>query len=384
MAVTSWAHLAPRLARVRQRIAAADIDALLVSHLPNVRYLTGFDGSSADLVVTGDRLHFITDFRYVTVAESLLADASGLDATLVIVDRSYDETVRETLQRLGAARIGVEADHLKLRRYRWLHGPPTAASPETPTLDLVATERIVEGARLLKDDHEIALMRAAAARLSEVALEVVPRVTAGRSERDIAAEVDWIIRRSGLERPAFETIVASGPNGALPHARPSARVLARGDMVVLDFGGVYDGYCVDLTRTVCLGPPDAESARMHAAVAAAQAAAVAAVAVGVAAGDIDAAARDVLEGHGLAEAFGHGTGHGLGLEVHEEPRISRRRPGAPDGDPGGFPVEAGMVFTIEPGVYVPGRGGVRIEDDVLVTPAGCEVLTAVPQGLDGT
>jgi len=177
------------------------------------------------------------------------------------------------------------------------------------------------------------------------------------------------MREAGFSRPAFETIVASGPNSVLPHARPTSRAIQAGDPTVLDFGGVYDGYCVDLTRTVQLGAVPGPLAKLYAAVAEAQQAALAAVRPGAASSAIDAAARSVLERHGLGEAFGHGTGHGLGLEVHEEPRIAR-----PSGQPD-VVVEPGMVFTIEPGAYVPGVGGVRIEDDVLVTATGCEVLT---------
>ncbi|MCA1652257.1 MAG: Xaa-Pro peptidase family protein, partial [Acidobacteria bacterium] len=237
---------------------------------------------------------------------------------------------------------------------------------------LVPTERVVERIRAVKEPAEVAILREAAARLSSVTVRVARFVLAGRSERDIAADIDGALREAGFERPAFETIVASGPNSALPHARPGPRRIEPEDGVVLDFGGVYDGYCVDLTRTVQLGR-SRELSRLMDAVRQAHAAAVHAVKPGARPSEIDAAARDTLVGHGLAAAFGHGTGHGLGLEVHEEPRIGRLSPGQPD-----EPVESGMVFTIEPGAYVPSLGGVRIEDDVLVVPGGCEVLTHVP------
>ena len=376
--VTPYMHLPPRISRVRKRIAEADLDALLISYLPNIRYLSGFDGSLANLIVTRDQLYFITDFRYITVAESLFANTSDLDFTLVTVDLSYDETIGNTLRNLGVKHIGVEGAHFTTRQYLWLRDFLGAASKKTNSVCLVPTERIVESVRLCKDSYEIDLMRAAAVKLSKVVLEILPKVSVGRSERDVAAEVDWTIHRMGFERPAFETIVASGPNSALPHARPSERVLASGDLVVLDCGGVYDGYCVDMTRTVCLGIPDTRSRRIYEAVLEAQVAAISAIAVGVSLGDIDEAARNSLKRHGLADAFGHGTGHGLGLEVHEEPRISRRRPQEKTNHSVETLVEVGMVFTIEPGVYIPNFGGVRIEDDLLVTPNGYEVLTQVP------
>jgi len=198
-------------------------------------------------------------------------------------------------------------------------------------------------------------------------------VREGRTERAVAADIEEAMRAAGFSRPAFETIVASGPNSALPHARPTDRRIESGEPTVLDFGGVYDGYCVDLTRTVQLGAISQALGRLYHAVRAAQEAAIRAVRPGVAASTIDAAARSVLDGYGLGKAFGHGTGHGLGLEVHEEPRIARAVARQPDPL-----VEPGMVFTIEPGAYVPGVGGVRIEDDVLVTEDGCEVLTKPP------
>lgn len=229
------------------------------------------------------------------------------------------------------------------------------------------------------------MLRRGAQLLSPVAVDVINDAKPGMTEQELAAKIDWRIKSAGFERCSFETIVASGPNSALPHAHPGERRLAEGDLVVLDFGGVYGGYCVDLTRTVALGEPDAEMARVYQAVLEAQKAAIAAVRPGVRAGDIDAAARTTLARHGLAEAFGHSTGHGLGVEIHETPRIGPRREAAGDGPaPPDDMIEPGMVFTIEPGAYLPGWGGVRIEDDVLVTSDGVEVLTNVPTSLTHT
>jgi Xaa-Pro aminopeptidase len=194
----------------------------------------------------------------------------------------------------------------------------------------------------------------------------------------VALMIDVTLRRAGFDRPAFDTIVASGPNAALPHARPGERKLAEGDLVVLDFGGVYDSYCVDLTRTVSIGPAGERARQVHAAVREAHDRAIRIVAPGVSRFDVDAAARDALAEAGMGDAFGHGTGHGLGIEVHENPRIVRRRT---DVDARDEALSAGMVFTVEPGAYFAGWGGVRIEDDVLVTDQGVEVLTKVTTDL---
>jgi Xaa-Pro aminopeptidase len=205
-----------------------------------------------------------------------------------------------------------------------------------------------------------------------VTRDVLRAVSAGQSERDLALDIDWRLRRAGFERTAFETIVASGPNSALPHARPSERKLSEEDLVVLDFGGVYDSYCVDLTRTVSIGPASRRARQVYAAVLNGHDQALAAVRPGASRFAVDEAARAVLEQHGMGAAFGHGTGHGLGIEVHEDPRITRRRPDVDTRDEALVP---GMVFTIEPGAYFPGWGGVRIEDDVVVTAGGAELLT---------
>ena len=211
-------------------------------------------------------------------------------------------------------------------------------------------------------------------------------VRRGLTEREVARAIDARLLNAGFSKPAFDTIAASGPNAALPHARPGERKLTEGDLVVLDFGGVYDSYCVDLTRTVSVGPAGERTREVYDAVRQAHDRAIAVVAPGRSRFDVDTAARDTLGAFGLAEAFGHGTGHGLGIEIHEDPRISRRRP-EPDGSANrveaveDVAIAAGMVFTIEPGAYLPGWGGVRIEDDVLVTEHGVEVLTDVTTDL---
>jgi Xaa-Pro aminopeptidase len=370
--------LRQRLTRVRHTIAEAGLDALLVSHLPNVRYLTGFAGTAGSLVVTASRAVLIVDFRYATAAAHLAGgDGRGL-FDVAVAETNPDDRLTGTLRELECGRIGIEAASMPVARFNRLSAaladggePLTGAAAACPSL--VATDRIVERARLVKDESEVATLREAARRLSAVARNVPPLVAPGRIEQAIAADIDAAIRRAGFERSAFETIVASGPNSALPHARPTRRVVEQGEGVVLDFGGVYDGYCVDLTRTLHMGPRSAALRRIFAAVVEAHAAAVAAVKPGVRASDIDAAARGVLERHGLGAAFGHGTGHGLGLEVHEEPRLTKAGTAHPDSV-----VQPGMVFTIEPGAYVPGVGGVRLEDDVLVTERGAELLTDVP------
>ena len=365
---------ASRLARLRADLAASGINALVVTHPPNIRYLTGLKASAGAVIVTPDECVLIVDFRYVTAAQELARDHSGF--RVHTVTGAFDTAIAGVLQDVRADRIGVEGAHLPVTRYNRLSALLAAAAPlplaaEGPVPVLVPTERVVERARAVKDDEEIGILRDAARRLSKVALDLPQLVRPGRTEQEVAALIESAMRTAGFEAFAFETIVASGPNAALPHARPTARTIAEQDGVVLDFGGVYDGYCVDLTRTLQVGQTSAEFRRLFDAVAEAHGAALAVIKPGVLPADIDGAARGVLQRHGLGAAFGHGTGHGLGLEVHEEPRIS---PLAPAGEP----VVAGMVFTIEPGAYVPGIGGVRIEDDVLVVPGGCELLTEVP------
>ncbi len=368
------ATVASRLDRVRAHMRAADVDALVVTHLPNVQYLTGFAGSAGALVLLPRSSLLAVDFRYVTAATAVTASSDGLIAVSTF-DSSYDEALIQILLRERSERVGIEAAYLPVSRFNAISAglaarSPLPVAPAESAPILIPTERLVERARIIKDAAEVATLREAGRRLARLGREVPALVQEGRTEESIAGEIEKKLRQAGFSRPAFETIVASGPNSALPHARPTARPVGAGEPTVLDFGGVYDGYCVDLTRTVQVGAVSTTIQRLYAAVAEAQEAAIRAVRPGQTASAVDAAARSVLERHGLGEAFGHGTGHGLGLEVHEEPRIGRATPRLPDER-----LQPGMVFTIEPGAYVPGVGGVRIEDDVLVTETGCEVLT---------
>ena len=359
-----------RLTAVRQTLAGLGIDALIVTHPPNLRYLCGFDGSVGALLATADQCTLIVDGRYMTAASERAAASGHLrHLSVELAPRSLEEGIAAVWQRCALPAVGVEGSVMTLERFARLQAFMPAR--------FVTTERVVERARLVKDAGEIETMRRAGRMLSNAAREALGAIRTGRSESDVALDAELALRRAGFSRPAFETIVASGPNSALPLARPGDRVLAEGDGVVLDFGGVYDGYCVDLTRTVQLGPASGSFCRIFDAVREAHAAAIAVVKPGIAASAVDTAAREVLAAHGLAEAFVHGTGHGLGLEVHEEPRVTR--PGTARDET----LEPGMIFTVEPGAYLPGIGGVRIEDDVLVTAAGCEVLTAVPIDLRG-
>jgi Xaa-Pro aminopeptidase len=369
------AVLAARHQLVREGLAKLGVDGLVVTNPVNVRYLTNHAGSAGTLVLTHTGVHLLVDFRYQESVRAIQASAAACpELQISPVPASYDEALIELLSGLRMpAKFGIEAAHLTVARKEWLE---RASASRRLAVSWNSTERAVEQFRLVKDASEIASLRESAARLAPVADAAFRSIHAGVSERDVAAAIETAMRAAGFERMAFDTIVASGPNAALPHYRAGTRILRRGDLVVLDFGGVLDGYCSDLTRTVSVGAPTPDAHGLHAAVRDAQLAAIEAVKPGATATSVDAAARSLLEARGLGQAFGHGTGHGLGLDVHEEPRI-----GPPRSHSSPVQLEPGMVFTIEPGAYLPGMGGVRIEDDVLVTGDGYEVLTSAPREL---
>jgi Xaa-Pro aminopeptidase len=372
VALPSTAALAQRHARIRESLETLSLDALIVTPSTNIRYLSNHAGTAGILVITRDALHLLIDFRYQEAVRALQASPSACPNLRVWeVPASYEEALIGCLADIGVTTVGFEAAHVTVARYEWWRETIAGRGLD---ITLRSTERVVEQARIIKDAFEFAILRDGARRLEQVLPAVLASIRAGMTERSVASVIEASMRDAGYERVAFDTIVASGPHSAMPHYRAGTRMLAVGDLLVLDFGGVLDGYCCDLTRTVSIGPPSREARRVYDAVRDAHAAAVAAAKPGIDASAVDAAARDVLRDRGLGEAFGHGTGHGLGLDVHEEPRIGRPRADMPP-----VALSAGMVFTIEPGAYLPGFGGVRIEDDVLVTESGCELLTTLPR-----
>lgn len=349
----------------------AGLDALLVISLSNVAYLTGLFASAAGVVVTRDHIALITDGRYLGIAKDLVADLSGLELVITPASKPFDLALAEALCKIGNGRAGFESVHLTVNRFTDLE---SRLKTMAPGIRLEGAEGLVEKLRVVKDAWELQVLSEAGGRLSEAAKCIIPKVLAGMKEREVAAVIEAELRRVGFDKPAFDTIVAAGPNGAIPHYRAGDRVLAKGDLVVLDFGGMFQGYAVDLTRTITLGPATDRQRRLLEDVGAAQDAGFSAVREGVPATDIDRATRESMAKAGLAEAFGHGTGHGLGLEVHERPRVAPFRAELPS-----ELLEPGMVFTIEPGAYFPDWGGVRIEDDAALTKTGAVWLTDVPR-----
>ena len=360
-----------RHARLRNLMREADLDAMLVTSLPNVAYLTGLFASAAGVIVTRDSASLITDGRYLGIAQHLLEGMNDLDLVITPANKPFDVAFVEGLCKIGKGRAGFEAAHLTVKRHTELMA---RLAKDAPDCRLDATDGVVERLRILKDEWELQVMSEAGRRLSDAAKCIIPKALAGMRERDVAALIEAELRRVGFDKPAFDTIVASGPNSAVPHYRAGDRVLAAGDLVVLDFGGMFHGYAVDLTRTVTVGSASARQRRLLEDVAAAQDAAFRVVRAGTLTSEIDRAARESMERAGLAEVFGHATGHGLGLEVHERPRVAPSR-----GELPGEPLQPGMVFTIEPGAYFADWGGARIEDDAALTTSGAVWLTEVPR-----
>ncbi len=353
--------MSARADTVAGQLAERDLDALLVTDLINVRWLTGFTGSSGGAIVGRDGARrFVTDFRYLTQSADEL-------------DPAWERAIAPDLLKALAAglpqgerRVGFDDATMSVKDHRRLSDLVADGLTLEPAGDLIA------GLRAVKEQGEVDAIRAAARLADDALTDVLGRGLVGRTEREVALDLEFTMRRMGAEGVSFPPIVAAGPHGALPHADPRDEPIPADTLVVVDWGAQKDGYASDCTRTFATGDLDPRDAGVYALVLAAQEAALAAVRPGPTGREVDAVARAIIDAAGHGEHFGHGLGHGVGLDVHEGPRLSKQ---------GETALAAGMVVTIEPGVYVPGAVGVRIEDLVVVTAEGAEVLSSLPKAL---
>jgi Xaa-Pro aminopeptidase len=348
---------AARADRLVERLRERELDWLLVTNLVNVRYLSGFTGTNGVCAVGADARLFFTDFRYVERAKAEVPDFERV--------RGKQDLLGDAAERLGG-RVGFEDQHMSVRTHERLKG----LMPDG--VELVPAGGVVEELRAVKGPEELSAMRAAASLADEMYEYIRERGLVGRTERDVAVDVEREMRARGAEDPSFPSIVAAGPNGALPHATPGDAEIQGDTLVIVDMGCIVDGYCSDCTRTFATGSLADEMGEVYELVLAAQEESLAAVRAGAENKAVDAVARDKIAAAGHGEEFGHGLGHGVGLEVHESPRLGQSAEGT---------LVSGNTVTVEPGVYVPGAFGVRIEDLVVVTDDGSEVLSHFPKSL---
>jgi Xaa-Pro aminopeptidase len=350
-----------RIKKLREKLNQENLDLLLVTSLPNIRYLCGFTGSNGILLISKDKAIFLTDFRY---KEQVKKEVKG--AEIKIPQKELFSFLPE-INLLKGKRIkaGFEEKYLTFQLYQRL-------KTLLPQVLWVPTENLVESLLVTKDEEEIKKIKKAADISAKAYLEILPFFRPGTKESDIAAELEYRIKRNGGTGSAFEPIVASGLRSAMPHARASSKMLKKGEFVTLDFGASYDGYVCDITRTVVLGNATPRQKKIYNLVLKAQTRAVESARSGMKGFELDKVSRDIIKKAGYQKYFGHGLGHGIGLLVHDSPGINTKSQEV---------LKPGMVITIEPGVYIPGWGGVRIEDDVLITRNGCKVLTQIEREL---
>jgi Xaa-Pro aminopeptidase len=348
-----------RILRLKRLMKAEGIESLLVMRREDVRYLTGFTGSAGSLLVSSGKPCLITDFRYQLQSRR---ESSG--ATILIQKKDFFSALRKAADRMGVDTLWFDESSLTLETLKKLK-----------KIGLRAREHrdLVRELRLRKDRQELAYIRLAIRRAEDSFQELKRSIKPGTTERELALKLEYLMRDRGARRAAFDTIVASGGNGAMPHASVTSRRIRKGDLVTIDFGAEAHGYLCDITRTVCVGRPSPRQREIHELVRTAQDAAMKSIKPGVSCKSIDEAAREVIRRAGHGAHFGHGTGHGVGLMVHEGPSVSSLSKDQAEPD---------MVFTVEPGVYVPGWGGVRIEDMVLSTETGMKLLTTLPRELE--
>lgn len=352
-------NYATRIHNLRAAMGALHLQAFAVTHLTNVRYLSGYTGTAGMLLCLPDTTYFLTDFRYRTQAASQVGDL----AHIVIADKGMWKEAAKLLKKHGVERVGFEAEHTSVAAHEDI-GRTIA-----PTRTVAATGT-VEKLRLIKEEDELVIMREAARIADKAFAHALNLLKPGISELEVANQIELKIRELGGQGTSFDTIVASGTRSALPHGVASEKLLEKGDMVTIDMGARFAGYCSDMTRTVCLGKASKRHKEIYALTHRAQVAASAAMRPGFGCKAADAVAREIITEAGYGEYFGHGLGHGVGMDIHEQPRLSKLGKGK---------LAAGMVVTSEPGIYLPEWGGVRIEDMLVITPEGVEILTGTPK-----
>lgn len=338
---------------LRQKMAEQNVDCFLIASPVNRRYVTGFTGSAGVVWISATHQTLIVDFRYTEQAQEQAPDWD------VITHDGLPEQLKQLIADRGVKAVAVEGEHITVAQWQEWN--------ETFAMELQPVKGWVEELRIVKEPWELDNLRRAAEIADHAFAQLLPQVQSGVKEKDLALELEFTMRKAGADGVSFSPIVASGPRGALPHARPGNRMLQHGDFVVMDFGCLYKGYCSDMTRTVVVGEPTEKHLLIYDLVLKAQETALAGVRPGVTGIEVDKIARDIIEDGGYGRYFGHGLGHGVGLEVHEEPRLSKL---------GKTALRPGMIVTVEPGVYLPGWGGVRIEDLVLVTEDGSQCLSS--------
>ncbi len=348
------------LKQIAARLPEYGLDAMLLNSEPGEYYAVGFHGEG-NVVVTAQGCFYFTDSRYIEVANHLI---TGAEIAMTGRSRNYRAMVQEVVDRCRIWKLGFEEGYLSVADYNlWKEGL---------TAELVPAQKLVNSLRAAKDDGEIALMTKAQEITDRAFSEILKFIQPGMTEQEIAAKLQYDMLRFGAEKMSFDPIVVSGPNGSLPHGIPSAKQVQQGEFITMDFGCKYGGYCSDMTRTVALGEPTREMQKVYQTVLEAQLAGIAVTKAGVPGKSIDAAARKVIEDAGYGEYFGHGYGHSLGIEIHESPNANTREETL-------LPV--GAVVSAEPGIYLPGKFGVRIEDVTVLTADGCMVLTKSPKEL---
>jgi Xaa-Pro aminopeptidase len=357
--LSHFTEFSERRARFVESFGDAKIDAFLVTALPNVRYLSGFSGSNAALLLTADRSLLFTDPRYQTQAPQ------ECDCDIKIAKKALLIEAPIWVNRLAVKRLGFERTRISFEAYDFL-------KRNAKTFQLVPVGDTIEQLRMVKSATEIATIRKAVELNSAAFDHALRTFKRGMTEVDLAGKIEYRMRRLGADGPSFETIVAAGPRTALPHAHPTARAIKDDELLLVDMGATVAGYASDMTRTMGVGRLSTKARRMYRAVLESQLVAIDSIKAGIASSTVDRSARTVLKKYGLDEWFIHSTGHGLGLEIHEGPRIGKKEARR---------LEAGMAITVEPGVYLEDFGGVRIEDTVIVTKNGCEVLTPTSKDL---